>query len=133
MPGRSRSRTAQSRCCSGSPPAISSSGSAISTRTPPYGGSAGGACVHHTELGQLARAGSPELSARMEQAGDLYDRHVRTLDQVLARLLAYITDEGSAKGTTHLIFTSDQGESFGEGGYLGHSKQVTPEQVRVRS
>lgn len=97
----------------------------------PYGDSTGGRRIHLRELLGLARGKDPELQRRISRAVELYDADADALDGQLARLLQHLDRTSSMHVTTHLIVTSDHGESFGESGFLGHSKQVTPEQVKV--
>ena len=78
-------------------------------------------------MGQ-ARNRNPEAPDLVRAARRLYDEDVARLDRSLDRLLARLEADGME---THVVLTSDHGESLGEGGFLGHGKHVTREQVRV--
>lgn len=79
----------------------------------------------------LARNKSPLLGPTIKRARALYEKDVRRLDGQLGRLfLRLIEDE--EKFETHVIFTSDHGESFGErGGPFGHGHHLIEEQLHV--
>jgi hypothetical protein len=59
-----------------------------------------------------------------------YDRDVADLDRSLGRLWDAL-DRDAARVETHVIVTSDHGESFGEDGSLGHGRRVSAPQVHV--
>jgi len=81
-------------------------------------------------LRMLARKGSPMLQPTIERARTLYEKDVRRLDGELARLFAYL--EGDESHETHVLLTSDHGESFGErGGPFGHGHHMIDEQLHV--
>lgn len=60
----------------------------------------------------------------------LYDLDVRSLDKSLARLFDRLQRDADSI-ETHIVVTSDHGESFGEDGSFGHETRVTGEQVHV--
>jgi arylsulfatase A-like enzyme len=60
----------------------------------------------------------------------LYDEDVARLDVSLGRLFRRL-EEQSDRFDTHIVLTSDHGESFGEQGALGHGWRVTREQVQA--
>jgi len=95
----------------------------------PYGDAAG----EGMPLGFLAatRREAPErLPARIEAARRLYERDVAYLDGQLDRVFQQL-DADAAGFATHVLVTADHGESFGEGGALGHGARLTREQVQV--
>lgn len=80
--------------------------------------------VFHT----IEQGGDPApLLARFRTA---YDRDVSFVDHHLDRLLARLEADAEAY-ETHVVLASDHGESFGEGGAIGHGMRLTDEQVRV--
>jgi arylsulfatase A-like enzyme len=97
----------------------------------PYGDGAPGAdALTPAEVVRRIQAGGAGAAGIAEQARGLYGADVRALDGHLERLLARL--ELDAAGIeTHLVVTSDHGESLGEGGVIGHGDHLTPEQVRV--
>jgi len=80
----------------------------------------------------LAAAGQqlPSATRLVQRARRLYDDDVRALDRALAPLFGELR-AGSERFQTHVFFTSDHGESFGEHGCLGHGKRLVPEQIEV--
>ena len=75
-------------------------------------------------------AGEYEAEERVAWAKRLYDGDLGYLDRHLMRLVRAIErrDDGFE---THVVVVSDHGESFGEGGSMGHGKRLTPEQIHV--
>jgi arylsulfatase A-like enzyme len=61
---------------------------------------------------------------------DLYDEEVRFTDSGIARLLTALTVLGRAEDTVVLL-TADHGEEFLERGWLGHTRTLYDELVRV--
>lgn len=59
-----------------------------------------------------------------------YDADVRRLDASLGALFDRL-EEDADRFETHVVITSDHGESFGEHGAIGHGWRVTREQVHV--
>ncbi len=94
----------------------------------PYGDSGGQHLTLATAYDAVEK-GRPvaEEVARLRAA---YDRDVRALDRQLDRLFRQL-EEDTARFETHVIFVSDHGESFGEGGSLGHGKRLSAEQIVV--
>jgi arylsulfatase A-like enzyme len=60
----------------------------------------------------------------------LYDSDVRALDTALEALRTRL-ERDADRFETHVVVTSDHGESFGEDGAVGHGFRVTDEQIRV--
>lgn len=97
----------------------------------PYGDSLDSKAGLSTEmLRDLAEERDPTAAALVRAARDLYDRDVEFLDEQLARVLDRVLEEAD-RYETHLIITSDHGESFGEGGAIGHGTRLSPEQIQV--
>lgn len=96
----------------------------------PYGDGAGAPdAMEQNELLQTAKKRPDEVPARLARARELYEADVRHLDAAIGRLLDRLAaDDGVA---THVLFTADHGESFGENGSFGHGKRVTREEVHV--
>jgi arylsulfatase A-like enzyme len=96
----------------------------------PYGGS----------TGRKGHLGSRDLVDRIAEGSDpqqvlgnarrLYDRDVGYLDEALDRLLVRIFKDDE-KMETHVVVVSDHGESFGEGGSVGHGKRLTSVVIHV--
>lgn len=68
-----------------------------------------------------------EMVAKFRQ---YYDMDVKYMDQHLHQVLQRLEVE-SRKYDTHLIITSDHGESFGEDGSVAHGKRITHWQIHV--
>jgi arylsulfatase A-like enzyme len=60
----------------------------------------------------------------------LYDEEVRYTDQGFGRLLAAL-EELNLKEKTMIVFTADHGEEFYERGWLGHTRTLYEEIIRV--
>jgi arylsulfatase A-like enzyme len=95
----------------------------------PYGSSTGARLDKRQILRRVVRGGEPEADV-LREARALYDADVDYLDRALERLLERL-EADSAHVETHLFVTSDHGESFGEGGSLGHGTRLSPEQLHV--
>jgi arylsulfatase A-like enzyme len=81
---------------------------------------------------RLALEKSPRLDAKLGQARAAYDRDLGAIDRSLGRLFARLRADADEQGIeTHVLITSDHGESFGELGSMGHGKRLTKEQVHV--
>lgn len=96
----------------------------------PYGASTGrrGRLDDERVLKRIAAGEDSERLLR--KARYLYDRDVAYLDEALDRLLVRLFAE-DAEVETHLVVVADHGESFGEGGSLGHGKRLTPSALHV--
>jgi len=95
----------------------------------PYGDAAGGDVAYPSRIRALARAGELE-PGHLRYARRLYNADVKALDTVLGAFLERL--ERDAPGVeTHVVFTSDHGESFGEDGSFTHGYRVSPEQIHV--
>lgn len=82
------------------------------------------------QLYDLALAREPTLPDRIRLARLNYERDVAALDRALGRVLMRLRGDLD-RYDTHVVVTSDHGESFGEEGSLGHGVRLTPEQVHV--
>ncbi|MFT7464063.1 MAG: arylsulfatase A-like enzyme, partial [Pseudohongiellaceae bacterium] len=97
----------------------------------PYGDTArSGASLPLTEVLQACRTSDPVVPTMIARAQELYRSDVSFLDQALGRLFARLDADGD-RWRTHVIVTTDHGESFGEDGSLGHGKRLTKEQLLV--
>ena len=82
-------------------------------------------------LRMLARRQSPMLGPTIERARLLYAKDIRRMDGQLGRLFRFLDEEGGDHDT-HVLLTSDHGESFGErGGPFGHGHHMIEEQLHV--
>jgi arylsulfatase A-like enzyme len=86
--------------------------------------------VSITALLSGAKEQAPWFPDALLAARAQYDRDVRDLDRSLGQLFERL-ERDADEFETHVLFTSDHGESFGELGCLGHGKRLTPEQVHV--
>jgi arylsulfatase A-like enzyme len=95
----------------------------------PYGDSTPGQnYLSPREITQLVKQGeaADAVCARARRA---YDHDVAYMDAQLGRIFERLEqDDGFVN---HVVVVSDHGESFGEGGSLGHGKRLTPDQVHV--
>jgi arylsulfatase A-like enzyme len=71
-----------------------------------------------------------DQSQHFRRAKELYEDDVASLDAALGRLLERLEVDES-RFDTHVVFTSDHGESFGERGGIGHGNRLTPAELRV--
>jgi arylsulfatase A-like enzyme len=69
-----------------------------------------------------------ERTLRLARRG--YDEDVARVDAALGRLFRRL-DAQSDRFETHVVLTSDHGESFGEHGAVGHGSRVTRAQVQA--
>lgn len=81
-------------------------------------------------LRQAARARDTRLAPALVKARSLYRADVERLDVWMDTLLARLEADAD-EFATHVVITSDHGESFGEDGSIGHGHRVTPVQVHV--
>jgi arylsulfatase A-like enzyme len=96
----------------------------------PYGDSAGGRALTPAEVLSRMADGAGERAGLAEEARELYGRDVQALDRSLDRLLGRLERDG-ARFDTHVVVTSDHGESLGEGHVIGHGNHLTAEQIHV--
>jgi len=95
----------------------------------PYGDAAGGDVAYPARIRALASAGELERG-HLRYARRLYNADVTALDGVLGAFLERLERDAPAV-ETHVVFTSDHGESFGEDGSFTHGYRVSPEQIHV--
>jgi arylsulfatase A-like enzyme len=97
----------------------------------PYGdaGPGGGALTPADVLGRIA-AGPAGRAGLTDEVRRLYDRDVQALDRSLDRLFARL-ERDQARFETHVVLTSDHGESLGEDHVIGHGNHLTVEQIHV--
>lgn len=95
----------------------------------PYGDAAGGDVAYPSRIRQLASTQELE-SGHLRYAHRLYHDDVAALDTVLGDFLDRLARDADDV-ETHIVFTSDHGESFGEDGSFTHGYRVSPEQVHV--
>jgi arylsulfatase A-like enzyme len=97
----------------------------------PYGDTGGlDATLPTPRLLSMVESGHPEVDEALREARRLYERDVTSLDAALDRLLQRILRD-SERVETHVLVASNHGESFGEGGSIGHDSRLTPEQIHV--
>jgi len=99
----------------------------------PYGDTPPGEDQEVLAMGKLmtaAKSADPSANDLARRARELYDADGRALDRELGRLYRRL-DEEADELETHVVVTSDHGESFGELGCLGHGKRLVPSQVHV--
>jgi arylsulfatase A-like enzyme len=95
----------------------------------PYGDSSGPG-LRMELLRSLSTLGEASLPAVVARARRLYTQDLEHLDRALARLFERL-DADASRYQTHVVVTSDHGESFGELRIFGHGTHLTPEQVHV--
>ena len=96
----------------------------------PYGGSSGSPMRLNVPKVKARIAGGSDPARILAKARGLYDGDVSYLDGALDRVLVRL-DEDREEIETHVLVVSDHGESFGEGGSVGHGRRLTTEQIRV--
>ena len=99
----------------------------------PYGSTDGGTWNRQFIFKATFDAGPPgaaPVQVFLEQAKRLYARDVAYLDAALARVLDRLAADAD-RMETHVFVVSDHGESFGEGGSIGHGYRLSEEQLRV--
>jgi arylsulfatase A-like enzyme len=97
----------------------------------PYGDSDGESPgLGLVEVRERIRRGE-DGAALARRARSLYESDLRSMDRALGALFERL-DADAARGIeTHVVLIADHGESFGEGGSLGHGKRLTREQIEV--
>jgi hypothetical protein len=97
----------------------------------PYGdaGPGGGALTPADVLGRIA-AGEAGRAGLADEVRRLYGRDVQALDRSLDRLLARL-ERDQDRFDTHVVLTSDHGESLGEDQVIGHGNHLSLEQTHV--
>lgn len=97
----------------------------------PYGdsGPEGGALTPAEVLGRIA-AGAAARAGLADEARRLYGRDVQALDRSLDRLFRRL-ERDRERFDTHVVFTSDHGESLGEDQVIGHGNHLSLEQIHV--
>jgi len=83
-----------------------------------------------TELVRSLAGGDADRAQQFRKAKALYEDDVASLDAALGRLFERLEADES-RFDTHVVFTSDHGESFGERGGIGHGHQLTPAEIQV--
>jgi arylsulfatase A-like enzyme len=83
-----------------------------------------------TESIKTLRALTDPTAAEVDLVKGLYDEEVRYTDQGFGTLLATL-EELDLKNDTLIIFTADHGEEFYERGWLGHTRTLYDEIIRV--
>jgi arylsulfatase A-like enzyme len=96
----------------------------------PYGDSAGRTLIELPEIEQYLRAGGKDVAPLLERARSGYSQDVRFMDASLHELLERLLEDSDSY-ETHIFVVADHGESFGEGGSIGHNKSLTKEQLHV--
>ena len=96
----------------------------------PYGDAPGGDPITLVGLKNALRRGEPGTGEQIARARRAYDDDIRYMDQLLGTLFDRLEADAETV-ETHIVITADHGESFGEGGSLGHGERVTSEQIRV--
>jgi len=80
-----------------------------------------------SELRRLKPAASPE---EVSYIVDLYDEEIRFTDTAIGELLDALREQGLYDDTL-IVFTADHGEAFYERGWLGHTRTLYDELIRV--
>lgn len=83
-----------------------------------------------TESIKKLRALPDPTQEEIDLVKGLYDEEVRYTDQGFGRLLAALEELG-LKDETMIVFTADHGEEFYERGWLGHTRTLYDEIIRV--
>ena len=78
----------------------------------------------------LAQARDERLQKAIAEAWRQYDVDVADMDVKLGELFERL-DRDAEEYETHVLFTADHGESFGDDLSLGHGSRLTPQQVHV--
>lgn len=95
----------------------------------PYGDTTGQQ-LDLNPLWAAREAGGELFDALLQEATRLYHADLVSLDAALGRLFDRI-ERDAARFETHVVLTADHGESFGEGGHVGHGYSLGPQEIRV--
>jgi arylsulfatase len=95
----------------------------------PYGDNGGPDPIERGPIMDQVRSGRP-AGPLIARARRNYDHDVRALDRSLNVIYERLQRDAE-RIETHLIIVADHGESFGEGGVLGHGKHLNEEQIHV--
>ena len=97
----------------------------------PYGDSgSGGDALTPAEVLRRMAGGAGERAGLADEVKTLYGRDVGALDRALDRLLARL-ERDRDRFDTHVVVTSDHGESLGENQVIGHGNHLSVEQIQV--
>jgi arylsulfatase A-like enzyme len=101
-------------------------------RHPEVGFAAGSAGRLHGDekMNRLRSLDPPPDAAELEFIRDLYDEEVRYTDLGIGRLLESLAAL-ALDGDTIVVFVADHGEEFFERGWLGHTRTLYDELIRV--
>lgn len=88
--------------------------------------------VSLSKLYEQIRANSSVTMKSLEEARSKYRADAGRLDRNLDDLLKHLYSDAE-RVDTHVLVVTDHGESFGEGGSLGHGKRLGDELIRVPS
>jgi arylsulfatase A-like enzyme len=86
--------------------------------------------LHMAEFVVSLKRRDGDAARHFSRAKALYEDDVASLDAALGRLFERLEAE-EARFETHVVFTSDHGESFGERGGISHGTRLTPAEIRV--
>ncbi len=95
----------------------------------PYGDSRDGPILRPMPLVRRIVDGEVDRDSGIRRARRLYELDVGYLDRSLDRLFRRL--EADAGTETHLLFTADHGESFGEDDSMAHGRRLTFGQIQV--
>lgn len=96
----------------------------------PYGDTVGETALDVGALRQAALSRGARPETLLNKARAAYLKDLDSLDAALDVLLERLARD-AADFETHVILTSDHGESFGEDGSVGHGTRLTRSQVHV--
>jgi arylsulfatase A-like enzyme len=82
------------------------------------------------DIGELREMPDDLSDEELRFLRDLYDEEIRLTDAGIARLLARLEELGLAEQTL-VVLTADHGEEFKERGWLGHTRSLYEELMRV--
>jgi arylsulfatase len=96
----------------------------------PYGDTNSGETIRPMPLVKEIVEGRRERETAIQGARMLYEADIQFMDDHLDRLLARLENEFD-RFDTHVVFTADHGESFGEDGSMAHGRRLTVPQIHV--